>query len=107
MGAASPTPAPANVPPAVPTATPEPPAPTVAQQGGGARPPRLGPDHPCPAPRPVPPAAEPSWWDDQARRRQYDRGELRASGDCLGLARPAPARSTLPTRRRAGCGRDC
>jgi hypothetical protein len=48
-------------------------------------------DRPGPAPRPVPPAAEPSRWDDRARRRQYDRGELRASGDRLGLARPSPA----------------
>jgi hypothetical protein len=64
-GAASPTP-PADVPPAVH-------------------------DRPGPAPRPVPPGAEPSRWDDRARRRQYDRGELRASGDRLGLARPSPA----------------
>ena len=48
---------------------------------------------PGPAPRPVPPEAEPSRWDDRARRRQYDRGELRASGDRLGLARPSPASS--------------
>src|SRR3954468_19310305 len=53
-GAASPTP-PADVPPAVH-------------------------DRPGPAPRPVPPGAEPSRWDDRARRRQYDRGELHASG---------------------------
>ena len=65
-GAASPTP-PADVPPAVH-------------------------DRPGPAPRPVPPGAEPSRWDDRARRRQYDRGELHASGDRLGLARPSPAR---------------
>jgi hypothetical protein len=49
-------------------------------------------DRPGLSPRPVPPKAEPSWWDDRARRRQYDRGELRASGDRLGLARPSPAR---------------
>jgi hypothetical protein len=50
-------------------------------------------DRPGPAPRPIPPTAEPSWWDDQARRRQYDRGELRASGDRLGLARESPVRT--------------
>ena len=49
-------------------------------------------DRPGPAPRPVPPGAGPSRWDDRARRRQYDRGELHASGDRLGLARPSPAR---------------
>ena len=49
-------------------------------------------DRPGPAPRPVPPGAEPSRWDDRARRRRYDRGELHASGDRLGLARPSPAR---------------
>ena len=65
-GAASPTP-PADVPPAVH-------------------------DRPGPALRPVPPGAEPSRWEDRARRRQYDRGELVASGDRLGLARPSPAR---------------
>src|SRR4051794_3274072 len=78
-GAASPTP-PANVRPAVH-------------------------DRPGPAPRPVPPGAEPSRWDDRARRRQYDRGELPASGARLGLARPSPAR--LPDAagpRRARCG---
>src|SRR3954469_16748250 len=63
-GAASPTP-PADVPPAVH-------------------------DRPGPAPWPVPPGAEPSRWDDRARRRQYDRGELHASGDRLGVARPRP-----------------
>src|SRR4051812_4073846 len=54
-GAASLTPAPADVPPAIPTATPEPPALTIGRQGGGARP-----------QRPVPPEAEPSWWDGRA-----------------------------------------
>src|SRR4051794_24238584 len=49
-------------------------------------------DRPGPAPRPVPPGAEPSGWNARARRRQYDRGELHASGDRLGLARPSPAR---------------
>src|SRR3954451_7212190 len=65
-GAASPTP-PADVPPAVH-------------------------DRPGPAPRPVPPGAEPSRWDDRARRRQEDRGEVHASGERLGLPRPSPAR---------------
>src|SRR4051794_16169529 len=67
--AAGPTPAPANVPPATPTAAPEPSTPMVGRQGDGARPPRPGPNGPCPAPRLVPPEAEPSWWDGQARRR--------------------------------------
>src|SRR3954467_13567093 len=76
-GAASPTPPP--------DAPPPPPAPA-----GDGRP--AVHDRPGPAPRPVPPGAGPSRWDDRARRRQYDRGELHASGDRLGLARPAPAR---------------
>src|SRR4051794_32187869 len=83
-GAASPTP-PANVLPAVhdrPGPAPRPPA-TVLP---GAH------DPPGPAPRPPPPGAEPPRWDDRARRGQYDRDELRASGDRLGLARPSPAR---------------
>src|SRR3954449_8510768 len=49
-------------------------------------------DRPGPAPRPVPPGAEPSRWDDRARRRQYGRGELHAPGDPLRVARPPPAR---------------
>ena len=49
-------------------------------------------DRPGLAPRPVPPEAGPSRWDDRARRRQYDRGELRASADRLGLGRESPVR---------------
>src|SRR3954447_6391719 len=49
-------------------------------------------DRPGPAPPPVPPRADRSRGDAGARRRQYDRGELHAWGDRLGLARPSPAR---------------
>src|SRR4051812_32570551 len=71
-------------------------APLPAQDAGADCPTPLadvlpaGPRSSRPDPQPVPPEAEPSWWADRARRQQYDRGELRASGDRLGLARPPP-----------------
>src|SRR3954451_14928552 len=80
------------------------PSPASPAGEGAARPtpPADGPpavlDRPGPAPRPVPPGAGPSRWDDRARRRQYDRGELRASGDRLGLARASPARPPAAAR---------
>src|SRR3954447_20422078 len=85
--AAAPPPAPAGGgggAPAPPPRRPPPRAPAAVPPAPPAR--------PGPPPPPVPPGAGPSRWDDRARRRQYDRGELHASGDRLGLARPSPAR---------------